>query len=112
LTHVRTENMARKVSAFVFVGDAAEEEPAALYALADRLGVKAFMFEEGDDPQAAKVFQEIARRTGGAHCRFDAGAAEQLRDLLKAVAAYAAGGQKALSASRNPGAVKLLQQLK
>jgi hypothetical protein len=35
-----------------------------------------------------------------------------LRDLLRAVAAYAAGGRKALAASGNAGAVKLLQQLK
>jgi hypothetical protein len=112
LTHVRTENTARKVSAFVFVGDSVEEEPAALYALADRLGAPAFMFQEGDDPKAEKVFREIARRSGGAYCRFDAGAADQLRDLLRAVAAYAAGGRKALAASGNAGAVKLLQQLK
>jgi hypothetical protein len=112
LAHVRTENAAQKVSAFVFVGDAVEEEPAALYALADRLGVPAFLFQEGDDPEVAKVFQEIARRTGGAYCRFDAGAADQLRDLLRAVAAYAAGGRQALAASGNAGAVKLLQQLK
>jgi hypothetical protein len=112
LAHVRTENVAQKVGAFVFVGDAVEEEPAALYALADRLGAPAFMFQEGDDPEAARVFQEIARRTGGAFCHFDAGAADQLRDLLRAVAVYAAGGLKALSASGNAGAVKLLQQLK
>jgi hypothetical protein len=68
------------------------------------------MFLEGDDPHAAKVFQEIARLTDGAYCRFDAGAADQLRDLLRAAATYAAGGWKALSASRNAGAVKLLQQ--
>jgi hypothetical protein len=74
--------------------------------------MKAFLFQEGENPEVAKIFQEIARLTGGAYCRFDAGAADQLRDLLRAVAAYAAGGQKALSASRNPGAVKLLQQLK
>jgi hypothetical protein len=112
LAHARIENIARKVSALVFVGDAAEEEPSALYALADRLGVPAFMFQEGDDPHAAKIFQEIVRRTRGAYCRFDTGSADQLRDLLRAVAVYAAGGQKALSASRSAGAQKLLQQLK
>jgi hypothetical protein len=112
LAHVRTENAGQKISALVFVGDAVEEDPPVLYALADGLGVPAFMFLEGDDPKAAKVFQEIARQTNGAYCRFDAGAADQLRDLLRAVAAYAAGGRKALSASGNAGAVKLLQQLK
>jgi hypothetical protein len=34
--------------------------------------------------------------TRGAYCRFDAGSAAQLRELLSAVAAYAAGGQAAL----------------
>ncbi len=33
------------------------------------------------------------------------------RDLLRAVAVYAAGGRKALVASGNAGAVKLLQEL-
>jgi hypothetical protein len=112
LTHVRTENAARKISAFVFVGDAVEEDPAVLYAVADGVKVPAFMFLEGDDPEVAKVFQEIARRTGGAYCRFDSGAADQLRDLLRAAAAYAAGGRNALSARRDAGSVKLLQQLK
>jgi hypothetical protein len=112
LAHARTENIVRKISALVFVGDAVEEEPSALFVLADRLGVPTFMFQEGDDVIVAQVFKEIARRTHGAHCRFDSGSADQLRDLLRAVAVYAAGGQKALSASRNPGAVKLLQQIK
>jgi hypothetical protein len=112
LAHVRAENAAQKVSALVFVGDAVEEEPAELHAAADGLGVPVFMFLEGDNSRAAKVFQEIARRTNGAYCRFDAGAADQLRDLLRAVAVYAVGGLQALSASSNAGAVKLLQQLK
>jgi hypothetical protein len=30
------------------------------------------------------------------YCPFDAGSAEQLRDLLSAVAVYAAGGRRAL----------------
>ena len=33
----------------------------------------------------------------GAYCPFDAASAEQLRALLGAVAAYAAGGRRALS---------------
>jgi hypothetical protein len=110
LAHVHTENAAQKLSALVFIGDAVEEEPAVLYGLAVGLGVPAFMFLEGDDPHTAKVFQELACLTNGAYCRFDAGAADQLRDLLRAAATYAAGGWKALSASRNAGAVKLLQQ--
>jgi hypothetical protein len=43
------------------------------------------------------AFQQIARLTRGAHCRFDATSPTQLRDLLKAVAVYAAGGHRALA---------------
>ena len=54
------------------------------------------MFQEGDDAIAEQAFREIARLTGGAWCRFDPGAAAQLRELLRAAAAYAAGGREAL----------------
>jgi hypothetical protein len=50
--------------------------------------------------------------TKGAHCRFDAGSAEQLRLLLRAVAVYAAGGRKALEASRERGARLLIEQMR
>ena len=50
----------------------------------------------------------IAKLTGGAVCRFDASSAEALRDLLGAVAVYAAGGRPALEdmARRRGGDVK------
>ena len=44
-----------------------------------------------------RTFREIARLTKGAYCRFDAGSAAQLQELLSAVAVYAAGGRKALA---------------
>ena len=56
------------------------------------------MFQEGDDAIAEQAFREIARLTGGACCRFDPGAARELRELLRAAAAYAAGGREALTA--------------
>jgi hypothetical protein len=112
LAHTRKEDARHKVSALVFVGDALEEAPADLHAAARELGLPVFLFQEGDDPHVARAFQEIARLTKGAHCRFDPGAADQLRDLLRAVAVYAAGGFKALSASSNASAVKLLQHLR
>jgi hypothetical protein len=68
--------------------------------------VKFFMFQEGDDPQVESAFRQIAQLTHGAYCRFDAGAPRQLAELLRAVAAYAAGGIKALEAT--PGAARLL----
>ena len=88
-----------KVQALVFVGDCMEEDVDRLCHLAGELGmlgVPAFMFHEGAEPVAQRAFQEIARLTRGAYCAFDASSAGQLRDLLRAVAVYAAAGQKAL----------------
>ena len=103
----------RKVQALVFVGDCMEEDADRLCHLAGQLGVlgvPVFLFHEGGEPVAAQTFQEIARLTQGAYCPFDAGSAAQLRDLLSAVAVYAAGGRKALrDFSRNRG--EALQQL-
>src|SRR5207249_1100572 len=78
------------------------------------LKVPVFMFQEGHDATAERAFREIARLTGGAWCRFDPGAAAQLRELLRAAAAYAAGGREALKrlSSSGSGAAKLLGQMK
>jgi hypothetical protein len=92
--------------------DAMEEKLDEVCALAGRLRVPAFMFQEGGDEAAKTAFQEIARLTKGAYCQFDQGSVKQLGELLRAVAVYVTGGMKALAASGNAGAVKLLQQLK
>jgi hypothetical protein len=42
------------------------------------------------------MFREIARLTKGVYARFDLGAANRLRDLLRAAAIYATGGSVAL----------------
>jgi hypothetical protein len=117
LTHARRESEKQKVNALVYVGDCMEEDIDRLSNLAGELGllgVPAFMFQEGRDPVAETAFREIARLTKGAYCRFDAGSAQQLRELLRAVAAYAAGGRKALEDfSRGGGQGRLLlEQLK
>jgi hypothetical protein len=91
-----TEAGRKPVQALVYIGDSMEEPVDELCALAGELGllgVPAFMFHEGNDPIAGDAFKEIARLTKGAYCRFDAGAAQQLRELLSAVAVYAAGGR-------------------
>lgn len=78
------------------------------------LGVPAFLFHEGAEPGAKKAFEEIARLTRGAYCSFDANSAAQLRDLLSAVAVYAAGGQAALqdfSKARGEVVRRLTRQL-
>ena len=115
LAHAKRETQLLKVQALVFVGDAMEENPDMLSHDAGelgRLGVPAFMFQEGNDRDVEQVFREIARLTHGAYCRFDPGAARQLAELLRAVAVYAAGGMTALAARRDAGAVKLLSQMK
>jgi hypothetical protein len=114
LSHARAESGKRRVSALVYVGDCMEEEIDDLCGRAGELallGVPVFLFQEGADARAEKAFREIARLTKGAYCRFDAGSAAQLRELLAAVAVYAAGGRKALQALTGRGARALLQQL-
>ncbi len=99
LQHAINQTKARKVNALVFVGDCVEEDVDRLGSLAGELsilGVPAFMFHEGNEPVAAFAFKEIARLTGGAYVSFDAGSARQLKELLAAVAVYAAGGRPAL----------------
>lgn len=99
LDHAIHETREQRINALVFVGDCCEESVDRLCEQAGQLGllgVPAFLFHEGSDPTAALAFREIARLTGGACCAFDAGSARQLRELLAAVAVYAAGGQQAL----------------
>jgi hypothetical protein len=118
LAHARRENDVAKVGALVFVGDAMEEALDDLCAAAGDLGLRnvpAFMFQEGYDPICEQAFREIARLTRGAYCRFSPGSAHELGELLRAAAAYAAGGMKALAdlkQRRNAGAVQLLEQLR
>jgi hypothetical protein len=118
LKHARTEAESGNVSAVVYVGDCMEENIDELANTAGELGllkVPVFMFQEGNNPDAATAFKEIARLTGGAYCRFDAGAADALRALLQAVAVYATGGRRALEdlsrSGTGPGRL-LLEQLK
>ncbi|NVO17063.1 MAG: VWA domain-containing protein [Rhodoplanes sp.] len=117
LAHVRRESEAARVQALVYVGDAMEESVDELCARAGELGlagVPVFMFQEGGDPVAEQAFREIARLSGGAWCRFSAGSAHELGELLRAVAAYASGGRQALQrlSGTSRSAVRLLEQLR
>jgi hypothetical protein len=117
LDHAIAETRRQRVNALVFVGDCMEESIDALCHRAGQLGVlglPAFLFHEGRDPLAEAAFQQMARLSGGACCPFDAGSARQLRELLRAVAVYAAGGQRALEDySRRAGGevLRLTRQL-
>ena len=117
LTHAIREARQQAVQGVIFVGDCMEEDAERLYTLAGELrllNVPLFLFHEGREPVAEKVFRHMARLSGGACCPFDAGSPGQLRDLLRAVAVYAAGGRKALQQfGREAGGdvLKLVQQL-
>lgn len=113
LQHAIAETRQAKVDAVVFVGDCLEEDVDELCHLAGELGlhnVPVFLFQEGDYAVATRAFKQIARLTKGAYCPFDAGSAQQLRDLLSAVAVYAAGGRRALENFSNTrgGVTRLL----
>jgi len=118
LAHARREHETKRIQALVFVGDAMEETVDDLCAAAGELGllrIPVFMFQEGGDAVAEQAYREIARLSRGAYCRFAPGAAHELAELLRAVAAYAAGGMqalKALSSRAAPGAQKLIAQMK
>jgi hypothetical protein len=99
LKHIGEEERRVPLRAFVYVGDAMEEDVDRLCALAGALGlrgVRGFLFQEGHDPAAGAAFAEIARLTGGAHARFDVRAPQSLLELLRGAAAYASGGREAL----------------
>lgn len=118
LKHLRGEAGQGKVNACIYIGDALEEPIDELAAVAGEvglLGIPVFMFQEGHDPAAEAGFREIARLTRGAYFRFGSDAAKILRELLSAVAVYAAGGFTALeshSAQRGGAAALLLSQMK
>ncbi len=99
LRHALRETERRNVDALVFVGDVVEEDIDELGHMAGKLGLvgtPVFVFHEGGEPVSRRAFEQVARLSGGAYCSFDAGSAQQLRDLLAAVAVFSAGGRPAL----------------
>lgn len=116
LRHAAREARKQRVGALVFVGDAMEEKLDDLGDAAGELGIlglPCFLFQEGHDPRVRQAFEQIAKLSGGACCAFDAGSAEQLKALLGAVAAYAAGGRPAMLAygERRGGAALRLTRM-
>jgi hypothetical protein len=113
LGHALDEARAARVGALIFIGDAMEEKIDHLAATAGEiglLGLKAFMFQEGDDAPTRAAFKEIARLTGGAYVACDLPSQRRLADLLGAAAAYAAGGLPELEkrAGQGESAARLL----
>ena len=116
LSHAKNETAKLPVNALVFIGDAMEEDLDVLVAQAHglaRLKIPAFMFQEGRNNTVAEVaFHDIAKASGGAYARFDAGAAKELGQLLAAVAVFASGGLEALEAREDLKPRRLLEQLR
>ena len=112
LDHVKNETTKSRVNAVIYVGDAQEERIDMLCQSAGELGLMGtplFMFQEGDDRAAMTGFQELARLTRGAYFKLDENSPNVLAELLRAVAAYAAGGRKALAdKAKGGGAARLL----
>ncbi len=101
LLHALNETRKKSVQGLVFVGDAMEENVDRLCRLSGELallGVPIFLFHEGRDPVAARAFKEMARLSQGAYLSFDLASAGRLKELLAAIAVYAAGGYRALAA--------------
>jgi len=99
LKHTLNETGKNKVDALVFIGDSMEEDIDLLADVAGKmgiLGVPAFIFHEGGLEPTATSFRHIAKVSGGAYSLFDSASPIALRSLLRAVAAYAAGGVRAL----------------
>ena len=112
MRHTQTENQRDKVGALIVISDACEEDPDTLYLRAVDLHVPIFLFQEGIDPVVAAVYDRLARITGGAFSQFNQNSAQHLGDLLRAVAAFASGGIKALTAQQTEAATLLLTQIK
>lgn len=118
LKHALKETRTKKVNALVFVGDSFEEDIDQVGALAGEMGLRgvpAFMFHEGGNPASAYAFQQVARLSNGAFCNFDGSSPRALKELLGAVAVFAAGGIPALEdlGRRQGGAVlRIADQMK
>ncbi|MFT4767702.1 MAG: hypothetical protein ACI8RN_000831 [Glaciecola sp.] len=115
LRAVLKQQSAVNAKALVFIGDAVEENGTVLQELAGQCRLQSlplFIFQEGNALDARHCFEKMAKISGGAYEYFDHQSAQRLRDLLGAVARYAAGGRKALESNPTAGAQRLLKQLK
>ncbi|MEM1410387.1 MAG: VWA domain-containing protein [Pseudomonadota bacterium] len=115
LDHAERQAAKAPLPSLVYVGDAMEEDIDVLCHKAGQLALRntrAFMFLEGSDQTAERAFREIARLTGGVFLRFDRSSAQQLKDLLAAVATYSAGGRPALEKRGGASAKRLLKDMR
>jgi len=115
---------APRIKALIYIGDCFEEDSREAVELAQQLklkGVRCFIFHDSssqsqgyDTGAALQVFDEIARITGGALLPFDEKSPDLVRELLAAIAIYAAQGMKALQQQTKllPAARLLLDRMR
>ena len=108
-----------KMAMFVYIGDCIElagtfsisggtDRESEIYRHARRLGelnVPVYLFQEGDDRTAHRVFAQVAQLSGGYHAAFKAGAFKEMGDYAKVAVAKATGSRKALAALRDDAAL-------
>jgi hypothetical protein len=118
LSHIKKEMRKTKVNAVIYVGDAMEENIDVLCQAAGEIGLQGtpiFAFQEGTDGNAERCFREMAKLSHGAYFKLNESSAHMLRELLSAVAVYAAGGRAALenhAQTKGGNSNLLLRQLK
>jgi hypothetical protein len=113
-----------RLKALIYIGDCFEENSQEAIEIAQQLklkGVRCFISHDsssqaqGYDTKAAlTVFEQITRITGGAILPFDETSPDLVKELLSAIALYAAQGIKALQKQTKllPAARLLLEQMK
>ncbi len=94
-----------------------EEQIDELGHLAAELGARKtliFLLHYGNDPSAARAFQQLASLSGGAYLPFNLSAIARLCELLAAIAVYAVGGLTALEkhAAGKSAVLQITSQLK
>lgn len=113
IEHAIREASSHTINAVIFIGDAMEEPLDGLAHLA-AMGVPIFLFHEGHDPIAANAFRQLTSLSHGVYLPFYLNSIDRLRELLGAVAVYAAGGIAALEkhAAGRPEVLRIASQLK
>jgi len=100
MRHALAYQQKQPVRAVVLVGDAVEEDVDMLCHLAGKMGqagLPLYIFQEGNDLFASQAMAQMARLSRGTHLQLKSDSAQALASLLGAVAAWAAGGQQALT---------------
>ena len=115
LSHSLTEfEGSASIKAIVYVGDACEENPDTLNALAlqCRLAKRPLLlFQEGRDATASRCFASMAALSNGAHVQIDDASGNRLRELLKSAVRFVLGGHKTLQSSHRESDKLLLNKL-